>query len=285
MTAVVRREFFPSAHLPEKFFFQTWRHPEKTQKGLFFLTHGISEHSDCYNALATELAEQGWHVVAWDLYGHGRSPGQRGYVESFSTFSSHLSSMLHFLKKSPEFKASPLVLFGHSMGGLITIEYLLSSPDVRPDAVILSSPALGITQKVSPMKRKMAESLLQIWPTFTLNRDSDPSDLVRDPVHLKTYAKDPLRHSKISSPLFLGMEQSIEKVQDRANQWDLPLLLQVAGREIVTNTPATIKWYKKLNSKDVTLKIYDDSYHEIYNDLDRKEVIDHLLEFLREYES
>ena len=284
MPEVIRTEYFPTENLPEKFFFQTWRDPNVKEKGLFFLTHGISEHSECYDAVATELAAHGWHVLAWDLYGHGRSPGQRGYVPSFSTFSKHMDSMLKFLRSSSNFKSSPLVLFGHSMGGLITIEYLLNSPEVRPDGVVLSSPALGITQKVSPLMRKMAESLAQLWPKFTLNRDANPKNLVRDPDHIKTYSQDPLRHSKISSPLFLGMEKSIRKSMDKADLWDFPLLLQVAGQEKVTSTTETLRWFKKIKSQDISLKIYDESYHEIYNDLDRKEVIDHLLEFLRQYE-
>lgn len=282
---VVRTEFFASSPpLPENFFFQRWETPETPSHGLIFLTHGISEHSDCYDPLATTLAQRGWTVLAWDLYGHGRSPGQRGFIPDFADFAEHLGAMLEFLKQSPQFKTTPLVLFGHSMGGLITMDYLLRSPRAKPDGVVLSSPALGIHQKVSPLKRKAAESLLQLWPTFTMNRDADPSDLVRDPDHQQTYAQDPLRHSKISPPLYLGMKRTLERIKTEAQPWPFPLLLQVAGREKVTNTQDVLDWFKKQDNSHITLKIYEDSYHEIYNDLDRKEVIDHLLQFLRQYE-
>ena len=62
-------------------FYQTWT-PEKV-RGLFVITHGLAEHSECYHPLAKMLSDDGWLVYAWDLRGHGRSEGKRGYIKNF----------------------------------------------------------------------------------------------------------------------------------------------------------------------------------------------------------
>ena len=101
-------------------FTQSWR--SEHHKGTLIVTHGMAEHSDCYNEFAQYCNEKGWDVFAWDLRGHGRSEGQRGYVDSFDCFEKDLRKVIEFVKTE---KNGPYVLFGHSLGGLITIKNLI----------------------------------------------------------------------------------------------------------------------------------------------------------------
>ena len=137
-------------------FFQSWTKDEPAQ-GTILITHGLAEHSECYHPLGKVLAENNWHVVGWDLRGHGRSEGKRGYIRDFNDYVTDLATLIKVVKKQKDVPASPFVLFGHSMGGLITLEYLLHHKDEQPDAAVLSSPALGLSVQVPPLKKKIAE--------------------------------------------------------------------------------------------------------------------------------
>ena len=98
MSEIVRTEhYMKDANLPE-LFLQSWVKKGSGQRGLFFITHGISEHSDCYHKLATAMAEKDWTVFSWDLQGHGRSSGKRGFVPDFAHFARDLGSVLQQIK-------------------------------------------------------------------------------------------------------------------------------------------------------------------------------------------
>src|SRR5687768_7132721 len=120
-------------------FFQTWV-PDKV-RGIFLITHGLAEHSECYHNLARILVEDGWQVFAWDMRGHGRSEGKRGFVKHLSYYIDDLEIFYNQVAK--QVPGQNIVMFGHSMGGLITLRYL-QSKRVNHSALVLSSPALGL---------------------------------------------------------------------------------------------------------------------------------------------
>jgi alpha-beta hydrolase superfamily lysophospholipase len=259
-------------------FFQTWSKDEPAQ-GTLVITHGMAEHSDCYHPLAKMLAENNWHVVGWDLRGHGRSEGKRGYVRDFAYFKKDMDVLAKMLKRQSKIPTSPFVLFGHSMGGLITLQYLLEAQD-KPDAATLSSPALGLAIQVPPLKEKVAHIAAKWLPTLTLNNEIKYTDLSRDEKMVQGYAKDTLRHDKISPGLFLGMQDAFKEVADHAEQITIPCLFQISGDDRVVSAEAAREVFSKLPNKKNQLLVYPDSYHEIYNDLDRDTVIADLKKFL-----
>src|SRR5262245_59323457 len=103
-------------------FFQTWSKDEPAQ-GTVIITHGLAEHSECYNLLAKTLAENNWYVLAWDMRGHGRSDGKRGFAKDFSYYMNDLESFIRLVRSMKSVPQTPFVLFGHSMGGLVTIQH------------------------------------------------------------------------------------------------------------------------------------------------------------------
>ena len=132
-------------------FMQSWQVDQA--KGVLLITHGIAEHSECYEKLANDLNQKGYTVFAWDLRGHGRSSGQRGYVESFDEFEKDLRIVVAKVKEScPE---TPLILFGHSMGGLITLKNVIANGPQGARVLVLSSPGLGISLPVPALKKRL----------------------------------------------------------------------------------------------------------------------------------
>ncbi|RME14986.1 MAG: alpha/beta hydrolase [Bdellovibrio sp.] len=259
-------------------FYQVWK-PSKKSRGTVLITHGLAEHSECYNDLAYSLNEDLWTVVGWDLRGHGRSEGKRGYVRHFENYIDDLHRFIHFLKEQ-SFYVSPLILLGHSMGGLITLQMLLIYGQHHVDAVTLSSPALEVAVEVPFWKEKLAKVLAQYLPTITLYNEISYSDLVRDPQVIQSYESDPLRHDKISPMVFLGMQEGFVFVQSKAHEIKLPLLLQVAGQDKIVSTQASKDFFQNVASPLKKLIEYPKSYHEIFKDLDKEKVIADYKEFI-----
>ena len=100
-------------------FYQVWK-PDGEGRGQIIITHGMGEHSDSYHQLATDLVQDQWTVYAWDLRGHGRSEGKRGYVNQFTDLIKDFDAFLRNFKSQNQARKNNF-LFGHSMGGLITL--------------------------------------------------------------------------------------------------------------------------------------------------------------------
>lgn len=274
------KEFFITLPSSTEIFLQSWSQPETKPKGCVLITHGICEHSQCYTHVAHFLCNQGFLVYAWDLQGHGRSQGKRGFVKNFNEFSKNLISVIKKIQKNLE--PSSFHLLSHSMGALITLQALLKKSCPEITSATLSSPSLGLSMSVPAFKKTMARWLNQIWPTFTLNSGISYEFLSHDPKIMETYSKDPLRHSQVSAPLFLGMMASMKQIPKQIHKLKTPLFFQLSGDDKVVNTQKSLDLFESLQGPK-KLKIYKESYHEIYNDLNKEEVLSDLVNFLNEW--
>jgi alpha-beta hydrolase superfamily lysophospholipase len=264
----------------KELFYQTWT-PEKV-RGVFVITHGLAEHSECYHPLAKILSDDGWQVFAWDLRGHGRSEGKRGFVMSLTNFIDDYGCFLAMVQKQTKVAPENLVLFGHSLGGLITVRYVeLQHP--KYGGMVLSSPGLGLSMPVPKLKETLAKVALKWFPTLTLHNEIKYSDLTRDEDMVKSYARDNLRHDKISPGLFFTMVENFPLALEDAGQIRNPVLMQLAGEDRIASTPASQRFFEHLPKGKNQLLIYPENYHEVYNDLDRDQVIADLKKFINPY--
>lgn len=269
------------AHDHTELFFQLW--PVENPRGTMVVTHGLAEHGECYHNLAKSLQSDGWETYAIDLRGHGRSEGKRGFVRGFQDYISDLKTFVELVAEQRKNKAIPLVLFGHSMGGLITTLLAMEWKQPPFQAVVLSSPLFGIAMAVPKIKDHAARLAARWLPSLTLANDLKYADLSRDEVMLKSYATDVLRHDKISPAVYLGMLEGFEQVKTGVGAIDVPILVQVAGIDRVVNAEATQRLFPKMTNKKCVLQIYPESLHEIYNDLDRDQALSDLRKFLSQF--
>lgn len=259
-------------------FFQTWT-PDKV-RGTVLLTHGMAEHSECYSSLADRLADDGWQIFAWDLRGHGRSEGKRGYIRHFNDYVDDFENFHALVRKKSG--SLPFVFFGHSMGGLLTLRYLQThQPEYT--ALALSSPALGLSVQVPKFKEMLANVAIKWFPTITMHNEIKYTDLSRDEDMIRSYKADTLRHDKISPGLFLSMVETFGVVQQDADKIEKPVLMQISGEDRLVSAEASREFFEKLPNKKSQLLVYHDSYHEIFNDLDREQVISDLKNFINKY--
>lgn len=256
-------------------FFETWS-PSQA-RGSLIITHGLAEHTDCYHPLAEVLADDGWQVYAWDMRGHGRSEGKRGFVLDIADFIADLGCFYRLvIERNLDFKP---VLFGHSLGGLVTTRFVeMEAPEIS--ALVLSSPGFGLSMPVPKYKEMLANVAIKWFPQITMFNEIKYTDLTHDPEMLKSYAADTLRHDKISPGLFLSMVANFPRALEDADKIQVPVLMQLAGDDRLVSTAASREVFARLPNKKNQVLTYAESYHEIYNDLDRQQAIADLKKFI-----
>ncbi|MGE3974322.1 MAG: lysophospholipase [Bdellovibrionales bacterium] len=274
-----RSEGYFKGHDGIELFFQAWT-PDKT-RGTLVVTHGLGEHSESYIRLAEALAQVGWEIFAWDMRGHGRSEGKRGTIKKFDDFSKDLRQFIsHVQKLRPKI---PMVLLGHSLGGLTTLRTLIENEDMGLKAVVLSSPLLGIAVEVPKIKKIAAQYLQKYLPDLTMYNEISNFDLTSDKAVIAEYERDSLRHDRISSNLFLEMNAAMERTKNQGSKIWLPVLIQQAGADRVVSRIGTEQFFQTIGSANKKLIVYEDFMHEVYNEVRRQEALRDLATWLEPF--
>jgi alpha-beta hydrolase superfamily lysophospholipase len=261
-------------------FFQLWT--VDAPRGTMVVTHGLAEHGECYHGLAKSLVADNWETYAIDLRGHGRSEGKRGFVRDFQDYVTDLRSFVELVVRQRKSRDVPLILFGHSMGGLLTTLVAMDWQQPPFHALILSSPLFGLSLPVPALKDRAARLAARWMPSLTLHNELKYKDLTRDEEMLRSYSQDVLRHDKISPAVYLGMQEAFLKVAAGFGAIDVPILLQVAGNDKIVNTRTSQDLFAQVTNKKCVMEIYPESFHEIYNDLDRDQALADLKKFINQ---
>jgi alpha-beta hydrolase superfamily lysophospholipase len=145
----------------------------------------------------------------------------------------------------------------------------------------LSSPLIGVEVEVPEVKKWGAKYLAKYLPKLTMWNEIKNNVLSRDKKILEEFDRDLLRHDRVSAGLYLEMMATAEKIQKMGKKIDIPTYFQLAGQDKVVSTKASKKFFETLGSQDKKITIYENSYHEIYNDLDREKVFGDLREWLK----
>jgi alpha-beta hydrolase superfamily lysophospholipase len=237
---------------------QVRRWPVESPARLVVLVHGYGEHIGRYEHVARALNDRGSAVVGPDHVGHGATPGERALVDDFEPVVDDLRRVV--LETRGEL---PVVMVGHSMGGLIAARYAQRH---REDlaGLVLSGPAIGL----SPV--------IEGW----LNAPEPPSDpidgsvLSRDPAVGEAYAADPLvYHGGWKRPTLKAFVAADEAIVTGPGFGDLPLLyLHGADDQLVPPVLAR-PIVERLAGPDSELRLLDGARHEIFNELDQDETI------------
>lgn len=276
-----RSEGFFKGHNDINLFFQIWDNPKA--KGTIIFTHGQGEHSESYHRLTSAFENDAWSFYGWDLRGHGRSEGRRGYVSEFDDYCRDYKIFLDMVLKNEKVRQGPVILLCHSMGALIQFKTMMRNPDIQCDAIVVSSPLLGIAVNVPAIKARGAQILNILLPQVTLGNELSNSMLTRDADVIREYEQDALRHDRISSGAFLGFLDSFNFVNPRANEIKKPALFVISSDDPVVSSSAAKAFYENLGSKKKELFVYPDAKHELINDTIRNTVFADIKNFLDGY--
>lgn len=273
-----RNEGFFTSQDDHRLYYQVWK--PNSPKGALVITHGHGEHSDSYHRLVEALAPLSLTIYGWDLRGHGRSDGQRGYAKDFNYFVSDLHNFYQFLTDQQAFQKQPVFMLGHSMGGLIQTLAMIENPQWNVQAQILSSPMYGIALDVPIVKDMAALLMAKVFPKVTMGNEIQNQDLTQDQQIHTEYDKDVLRHNRMSPGVYLGSLMAFEKVRTKSNLIQVPTLVQIPEVDPVVSSDVTRDIFKKLGASEKVLKQYPNCRHELYNDIYRSQVYSDLSEFI-----
>ncbi len=256
----------------------TWLPSEDVERlGVVVIAHGLGEHIGRYAHVARALVAAGFAVRGLDHRGHGRSGGLRGHVDGFGQFTADLSGVVQAFRA--EHPGLPAILYGHSMGGLITLRFHVDHPDHGLAGLILSNPLLALA--FTPPRWKTAASRLlgRIAPRLRLDSGLDTTKISRDPAAVKTYVDDPLVHGLISTTLYNEMMGAADAAVASASAFRLPTLWIIGGGDEIVSPVAGEAFGRSLPSDTTTIKAWPASYHEPHNDLDQAEVIEAVVQW------
>ncbi len=233
-------------------FYHCWQ-PRSEPAAILVIAHGIGEHSGRYDHVGRYFAERGLAVYALDHQGHGRSGGEMGTVDEFADFLDDVESLMETARE--ESPGLPLVLLGHSMGGLIVTAYLLEKK-LHPDFAILSGPA--IVPLLDPNDRSI-----------------DPTRLSRNPEVWKQYLEDPLvLKERVKDDIYPRLIQGVSLLPGRAAELELPILLIHGADDQICSAEGAREYVESSSSDDITVHIYEEGRHEMLNEINRDEVLD-----------
>jgi len=255
-------------------------------RGVMVIIHGLAEHGGRYQETAQAFAAAGWAVYAGDLRGHGHSadvPGSgRVHVRRFTDYFHDVDAFVDLA--SERHPGLPLFLLGHSMGGLITISYVLQGSGHLSGAVI-SSPALGTHPDFKPpaVLRLLVGVLDKVAPGLRFPSDLDTNAISRDPGVVRAYIDDPLVSSKVSARWYAEIVRAIGRAHENAGALRIPLLLMQSGSDRLVDPGATRQWALAAPDGLVEFVNWEGLYHEMFNEPEKRQVRERTLEWLQRH--
>jgi alpha-beta hydrolase superfamily lysophospholipase len=254
-----------------------WPLPEgSASRGTVVLVHGLGEHIGRYGHVAKFLNDSYFNVVGYDLYGHGKSEGVPGCIRSSSQHLDDLVDVVDSVRKAmPE--GQPLLLLGHSMGGLIAARFV--SLNLRPiDGLALSSPALD--PDLNAFQKLLLAVLPAILPNLRVGNGLNAGFISHDAKVVAAYKNDPLVHDRISGQLAKFIADAGPAVIANAASWVAPTLVLFAGQDKLVNPRVSRAFISKAPSSIVSSYCFENMYHEIFNEPNAIEVFARLKPWL-----
>jgi alpha-beta hydrolase superfamily lysophospholipase len=249
-------------------------------RALIAVAHGLGEHSGRYAALAADLVAAGCTVVALDLPGHGATTGPRGDIPSWSLLRDRaVHAMFNAAVGLPgDSEGLPRVLLGHSMGGVLALDFALSHPDELA-AVVVSAP--GLRSAMPPWWKFALANVARVTaPAAGFPHGLDESGMSRDPEVLKGRASDPRVHDRISPRLYFEFNEARQRVLLQVRRLQVPCLVLQGDADRVVSPEGAKELAAAAPPGFCKLHLYAGVYHEVFNDPDREHAVRDLIRWL-----
>jgi len=274
---MIHREYEWLSKGRKKIYAQSWE-PDQKPSLVVNIIHGFGEHGGRYVKWAELFTEKKIAVLASDLEGHGRSEGKRGHIKNYQVFLDQIELQL---EKSYElFPLSGRILYGHSMGGNLVINYAMSKePPIS--ALIATSPWLQLTSEPPSYLLLLLTILKSVFPGLRVKSKIDNTTRSHDPVINQAAKDDPLMYGMISLRLFDQVSRKGLYAMRNVYKINRPFLLMHGSADRLTSHEASIEIVTN-TSKLTRLKIWDGLYHELHNEFEYKEIFDYIIDWLAE---
>lgn len=247
-----------------------------TAKACVLVVHGVGEHSGRYAHMADYLTEHGYTVYSLDYRGHGLSDGERADIGSFDAAGEDIKSCYDWLAR--EEGDTPVFIFGHSQGTLVTLFFVLKYPHLVR-GVMLSATMLGLSKVAKPLEW-LAVILNKLAPEARLFA-IEPSTISRDPKVLRAAENDPLISRKRLTPRIIhAMVFESRRVLEQLRALKHPFLIMHGTADKLVPPIGSQLIYDAVGTSDKTIKWYDGLYHEICNEPEQDQVFADIVAWL-----
>jgi alpha-beta hydrolase superfamily lysophospholipase len=243
--------------------------PDITPRALVFILHGYAEHGGRYRHVAEALVAGGLAVVAPDHVGHGHSEGERALITDFGLVVDDLGAVASAASERLKV-ATPLLLLGHSMGGLLAARFVQRWPDRAVGAAFMGA-VIG--------DWKWAREVLSL-PELPPEH-SDPMGMSRDPEACRAYDADPLVYRGLyKRPLLEAEVVALDEFREDINKIRIPVGFFHGTADPFVPYGDSLQAINDMPSSAKTIKLYDEAKHELLNEINKEEVIDDFLRWI-----
>jgi alpha-beta hydrolase superfamily lysophospholipase len=254
-------------------------------RGTVLIVHGLGEHIGRYSALATRLRVAGWHVLGYDQRGHGWSGGARGAMPRADALLCDLALVVDAARAS---LPAPLVLLGHSLGGLVAARFVAGGIDTTDterawvregiEALVLSSPALDAGMNAA--QKLLLAALGRLAPNLAVGNGLKPEWISRDPAVVEAYVNDAQVHDRVTPRLARFIVDAGATVRSRAPRWRMPTLLLWAGSDRCVAPRGSRAFADAVPEALLDAHCFEPLSHEIFNEPEKAQVMDVLVQWL-----
>ena len=250
-----------------KIFVRHWR-PAGEPEAALTICHGLNAHSGHYGRAAGEFLAAGFAVTAPDLRGHGKSDGERFYIDTVDEYVSDLALAIGFAKSRDP--GLPCFLLGHSAGGVTSVAFALDHQD-RIDGLICEDFAFRVP---SPdLALKVLKGVSHVAPHLHVLR-LKMDDFSRDPEWVAALRADPLTDDEVQPvQTVAALVRAGDRFEREFSRITLPVLILHGTADKVTRPDGSQQFFDEIGSSDKRLTFYEGYYHDPLNDVGRERVI------------
>lgn len=254
-----------------------WRRerPEGDARATLLFVHGLAEHSGRYAHVFEHFTAAGYDCWAFDYRCHGSSPGLRVHVDRFDEFSDDVASAHRMVRDASA--NTPLILVGHSQGGLLVLRHAVSDAE-GIDGIIISSPFLGMHPDSKPPAalQMMANIVSTFSKKLMFSKVADPAFLSRTPGIAEAYVADPLVSSTVSARWFTEVMKAQLETREMADRLSVPALIMQSGDDRLVDPSVTRDWAAQAPANLVEYVEWPELYHEMFNEPEREQVFERM---------
>jgi alpha-beta hydrolase superfamily lysophospholipase len=245
-------------------------------RAVIMILHGLGEHLGRYAEWIDYFSENNFAVTGIDLRGHGRSEGKRGYVKQYEDL---IQDLVTLIKNTDRlYKGIPKILYGHSLGGNLAIYYKIRQNHYL-SGLIAASPWIRLAFPPSRIKILAGKIIKSLIPKITFSSTISPEHLTHNKEKIKSIYDDPLGHDSISPNLFLGAKQAGKYILHNRHKINVPFLLMHGNKDKIASSHASRKFVRHTGNH-TELKIWKGCYHELHNEINNREILDFVINWL-----
>ena len=253
------------------------RATDANPNAVVMIMHGYGEHCGRYREVAEALVRAGYLACGFDARGHGRSPGQRGHIASFDRYVDDMHGFASELRQ--RHAGLPLIILGHSNGGLIAIRTVQTRSPVA-DGLIVTAPLVALQRRHKPMPRWMAQVLAALAKRLPVPSTVKSEDLTHDLQIVEAHKRDKLNHSRCTPGWYVAATGAMLEVFANPQSVNLPLLVFQADGDPIVLGEAVTRLFHAFGSKDKELVVCKNSLHELLNEVGREETFRRITSWL-----